>query len=83
MLLLISYWNMKPQGVGSSGKDLGLCGSPMRSKVNPLGQPAGEAGVLLDSYGGGVLPDPYEAAVRYLFWLSFTMKGSLYLFSSI
>jgi hypothetical protein len=37
MLLLISYWNMKPQGVGSSGKDLGLCGSPMRSKVNPLG----------------------------------------------
>jgi hypothetical protein len=35
---LYIYIYIEPQGAGSSGKDIGLCGSPIRSKVQiPLG----------------------------------------------
>jgi len=38
MPIMINGGLKKPQGVDSSGKGLGLCGSPMRSKVRiPLG----------------------------------------------
>jgi hypothetical protein len=48
--------DLKPQGVGSSGKDLGLCGSPMKSKVRiPLG---------VNNFLGPAKPEYYSIRVE-------------------